>query len=195
MRPAPVWREENGRTIVSVPLAPAGSVFVVFRDEPRGDHLVSVEHQSPAPVTPPKRAELQITKATYGFFAPSGPTFSDVTDQVKALAAKGTREIPANNAFAGDDPAPNIPKQLRVDFRLNGHADSLVAKENATLSLPPSAVVTKAIYGQLPTESRTMDLTAKMAALVTDGELDVRADNVLAGRDPANLTPKELRVE
>ena len=195
MRPAPVWREENGQTKVSVPFTPSGSIFVVFRDQPRGDHLVSVRHQSPVPAVRPKRAELQITKATYGFFGDTSQSFSEVTEQVNALVAKGAREIPANNALAGDDPAPNIAKQLRVDFLLNGQPDFLLAKENSTLSLPASAVVTKALYGELPAKSQTMDLTAKVAALVTDGELIVRADNDLAGRDPATLIPKELRVE
>ena len=143
----------------------------------------------------PKRAELQITKATYGYFGPAGQSFSDVTAQVKALVAKGTLEIPANNDLAGDDPAPNIPKQLRVDFTVNGQPDSAVAAENNDLSLPPSAVVTKAVYGKLPAGRSNQDVTAKLAALVTDGELNVRADNELAGRDPAKDTPKELRVE
>ena len=195
IQPAPVWREENGRTIVPVSFDPAGSIFVVFRDQPSGDHFVSIEHQKPDLVEKTKRAELQITKAAYGYFAPAGQSFRDVTEPVKALVAKGTLEIPANNDFAGDDPAPNIPKQLRVEFTLNGQPGSEVASENDELSLPPAAVVTKAVYGKLVTEDQTMDVTGQLAALVKDGELQVRADNTLTGRDPANNTPKELRVE
>jgi len=193
--PAPVWREENGRTVVPLSFAPSGSVFVVFRDQPRGDHFVSVEHPATDLARKPQRAELRITKATYGFFAPAGQLKTDVTEQVKALAAKGTLEIPANNDFAGDDPAPNLSKQLRVDFILDGHPESKVAAENQNLSLPPAAVVTKAVYGKLAVENQITDVTAKLAALVTDGEMSARADNTLAGRDPAKDTPKELRVE
>ncbi len=197
IQPAPVWREENGRTIIPVQFDPAGSVFVVFRDEPRGDHFVSVQHQPTialvAKTNPP--AELKIIQATYGYFPPTGQTWSDVTENVRALVAKGTFEIPANNNFAGDDPAPNIVKQLRVEFNLNGQQESAVTNENETLTLPPSATVTRAIYGELPGPVQTMDLTAKLASLVANGSLNVRADNVLAGRDPANLIPKELRVE
>jgi hypothetical protein len=40
-----------------------------------------------------------------------------------------------------------------------------------------------------------MDLTAKVNGLVKAGALVVRADNKLAGRDPASMIPKELRVE
>jgi len=40
-----------------------------------------------------------------------------------------------------------------------------------------------------------VDLTRKLAALIKEGELNVRVDNDLAGGDPALLVPKELRVE
>jgi len=195
IRPAPVWREENGRTIVPVSLAAAGSIFVVFRDQPRSDHFISVTHQKTDTVEKTPRAELQITKAAYGYFAPAGQSFRDVTGPVKALVAKGTLEIPANNDLAGDDPAPNIPKKLRVEFTLNGQADSTEAAENDELSLPSSAVVTKAVYGKLGSGDQFQDVTGKLAALVSDGELEVRADNKLTDRDPAQDTPKELRVE
>lgn len=40
--PAPVWREEDGRTIVPLTFDPTGSVFVVFRKPAAGgDHIVS----------------------------------------------------------------------------------------------------------------------------------------------------------
>jgi len=195
IQPAPVWREENGRTIVPVSLAAAGSIFVVFRDPPRGDHFVSVTHQKTDTVEKTPRAKLRITKAAYGYFAPADQSFRDVTGPVKALVAKGTLEIPANNGFAGDDPAPGIPKELRVEFTVDGQADSAVAAENNELSLPPSAIVTKALYGKLGAGDQFQDVTEKLAALVSDGELQVRADNQLAGRDPAKDTPKELRVE
>jgi hypothetical protein len=198
IEPAPVWREENGRTIVPLQFDPSGSVFVVFRTGPLSEHFVSVAHESAASAEPRKPVHLQIIKATYGYFPSGGQTWNDVTGPVKALVAKGTLDIPANNDLAGDDPAPNIVKQLRVDFTLAGRQQSETVEENETLSLPPSAAVTKAVYGKLSTPSQagqTMDVTEKLTSLVKDGELNVRADNSLAGRDPANLVPKELRVE
>ncbi|HEX4348923.1 MAG TPA: glycosyl hydrolase, partial [Verrucomicrobiae bacterium] len=192
---APVWREENGRTIVPVQFDPSGSIFVVFRDKSQAAHLVSVKHQKTGFAGKPKHVELRIVKATYGFFPPSGQSWTDVTKKVQALVAKGTLEIAANNDFAGDDPAPNVPKQLRVGFSVNGQPQSEVAKENDTLALPPDAVVTNAVYGKLAVKNQTMDLTKKLALLVADGQLNVRADSALAGRDPANEVPKELRVE
>ena len=42
-RPAPVWREENGRTIVRLSFPPSGSCFVVFRRKPAGKHVETAE--------------------------------------------------------------------------------------------------------------------------------------------------------
>jgi (4-O-methyl)-D-glucuronate---lignin esterase len=59
--------------------------------------------------------------------------------------------------------------------------------------------VVKAIYGQLASQrgqgDQAVDLTAKLSALVKNGELSVRIDNSLAGGDPASQVPKELRIE
>jgi hypothetical protein len=42
---APVWREEDGRTIVPLQFDPAGSVFVVFRKKAgAGDHIASAKY-------------------------------------------------------------------------------------------------------------------------------------------------------
>lgn len=194
MQPAPIWREENGRTIVPLQFDPAGSVFVVFRDKPQGGHLVAIEQAKMEAAAEPKRAELRIVKAAYGFFPPPKP-WVDVTAKVEALVAKGTLDVPAENDFAGDDPAPNFTKQLRVEYSLNGQPGSDVAKENELLSLPEGVIVTKAVYGQLGTKSEAADVTEKLASLITDGQLNVRVENALAGRDPAIDVPKELRVD
>jgi hypothetical protein len=197
MQPAGIWREEHGRTIVPIHFDPSGSVFVVFRGNSPGDHFVSVSHRRTESGEKPKPAELRILEAAYGYFPPTSEGWADVTDKVKAQVAEGKLEIPAKNDFAGDDPAPNVPKQLRVEFTLNGQLKSETADENENLTLPAAAVVTKALYGKLgaPARAQTKDLTTKLASLVKDGRLSVRADNTLAGGDPANLTPKELRVE
>lgn len=192
---APVWREENGRTIVPIQFDPSGSIFVVFRDKPQAGHFISMEHPKAGFGEKPKHVELRITKAAYGFFPPSGQNWTDVTKTVQTLVAKGTLEIPANNDFAGDDPAPGITKQLLVGFTVNGEPQSKVANENGSLTLPEAAVVTNAVYGKLGAKNQTMDLTKKLALLVADGHLDVVADNAMAGRDPAEMLPKELHVE
>jgi hypothetical protein len=82
-----------------------------------------------------------------------------------------------------------------VEFTVNNRSQIRTAQEGKILTLPTTAVVTKALYGKLPGPARIIDLTRKLQALVADGELTVRAGNTLAGSDPANLTPKELRVD
>ena len=197
-RPAPVWRESDGRTQVPLRLDGGGSTFVVFRKPGTGEHLVSVERRGPS-VIEREPDELVITKAVYGAFSSEGDGWADLTERVKARVRRGERSVPATNQFAGGDPAPNVVKQLRVDVSADGAKRSIVVGENQTLAVPEGAEVVRAFYGILPEESelvdRTVDITAKLAARVADGKLDVVVNNELAGTDPAYLTVKELRVE
>ncbi len=199
IQPAPVWHEENGQTIVPLQFDPAGSIFVVFRAKAAGDHLVSVLRQGPPLAEAPrvKRPELRILKAVYGAF-PGGNGWMDVTKNVKAFLTGTNRLVPASNDMAGRDPIPNTVKALRVEFSANGKRQTAEVNENETWTAPAGAVVLKAYYGKLPRRisdrQQTVDVTAKLAALVHDNELEVRAGNDLAG-DPAYMVPKELRVE
>jgi hypothetical protein len=194
METAPVWREENGRTIVPLQFDPSGSVFVVFRKPASKNHAVtaSMNIQDKKSNHQP---ELVIHHATYGA-AESKPKFADVTAEVKALLAKGTTQIPAGNELAGADPALNVVKQLRVEYSVNGQAHTETVGENQTLELPASAKVTKAIYGNLPDDTgKTMDVTKKLSSLVENGALSVEIDNSLVGEDPLYGKPKECRVD
>jgi hypothetical protein len=196
MDPAPVWREESGRTIVPLQFDPSGSVFVVFRPPVSADHAVSVSQDVRLKKTGPV-PELVILRATYGVAALKRQ-WMDLTEKVKSLAAQGAREIPVSNETAGDDPAPNIVKQLRVEYLVAGQAHTETVDENQTLELPPGARVTKAIYGDLPPAAdaeKKIDLTAKLSRLVEDGALFVQIDNNLAGGDPLSGKPKECTVE
>jgi hypothetical protein len=196
---APVWREENGRTIVPLQFDPAGSVFVVFRSKTRGDHWVSAEQQNRGESRRRKALKFRILNAQYGVFPAAGQNWSDVTAKVKASVARGERTIPASNDFAEEDPAPNVVKELRVEFSLDGRRQFLEAKEGDDLTLPASASVVKALYGQLPPAAgappQIVDVTKELAARIRNNELHVRAGNDLIGRDPAYLTVKKLRVE
>ncbi len=194
MEPAPVWREENGRTIVPLQFDPSGSVFVVFRKPAGQNHAITVstevdDKKSEHPST------LVIHRAIYGAVERK-PQFVDVTDKVKTLLAKGTTEIPANNGFAGADPVIDTVKELRVEYSANGQTHTETAEENQTLELPAAASVSRAIYGDLPVEpQKAIDLTAKLSGLVDDGALSVQINNDLAGADPVSGKPKECRVD
>jgi hypothetical protein len=197
IQPAPVWREEDGRTLVPLSLAPAGSVFVVFRPKPVSDHLVSVQRRiAETGQDGAHHADLRILRAEYGAFADSGESWVDVTTNMQALLAAGKRRIPASNEMAGEDPAPMMLKELRVAYRTRAREEKAVVQEGKTLVLPAEAHVLRARYGQFRLDhDLTKDLTAKLAALVKDGRIQERVDNQLAGGDPAPDIPKELRIQ
>lgn len=199
IEPAPVWREENGRTIVPLRFDPVGSVFVVFRKAVPGDHAVASAVQGfLSPAVSIKPSKLIIRRAIYGVIRQPA-AWTDVTARVKAMASTNALSIVANNDLAGDDPAPNIIKQLRVEYVVNGQRHTDEASEGTTLTLRPGAEIVRAIYGNLTDTSAgsspTIDLTKKLAGLIQDGSLNVVADNDLAGSDPAFGIPKELRVD
>lgn len=193
IRPAPIWHEKDGRICVSLDFDPAGSIFVVFRNRTGGGHFVSAKFHETKSAEPSRPPDLKILRAQYGYFA--GETWKNITEKVKSLVAGGTYVVPADNDFAGDDPASDIPKHLRVEYSLNGTDATAEAKEGEKLYLPHSAKVIKALYGELDTTNRVADLTKKLESRVKQGGLSVRADNALAGNDPASVVPKELRVE
>ena len=194
MEPAPVWREENGRTIVPLQFDPSGSVFVVFRKPADKNHAVTISMEADdtkSEHTP----ELIIRRATYGAIE-SKPKFVDVTAEVKALLAKGITQIPANNELAGADPALNVVKELRVEYSVNGQAHTETAQENQRLELPANAKVASAVYGNLPTDAgKTFDVTEKLSDMVENGALSVEINNSLVGEDPIYGKPKECRVD
>ena len=197
---APLYAERDGRTSVPLRFDPAGSVFVVFRAPAPADHAVAVRRtaqaEAPAPVF-----ELKLLKAEYGAFDDEAdPECKDVTPQVKAALKAGSRRIRAGNELAGD-PAPNVEKELKIDYLLNGEARSVRAGEHQAAEVPAGAEVVRALYGLIaekpePRSDRTVDVTAALAAQVKDGSLSARVDNALAGgKDPAFMTVKELRLE
>ena len=155
-----------------------GSVFVVFRISLAATISFQLEHQN-GRCRGRRNLRSFESSASYGYFQPGSPTWSDVTDKVKAQVAKGQLEISANNDLAGDDPAPNVIKRLRVDYFLNGQPQSEVANEDEVLTLPASAMVTNAVYGKFSGQSKTVDLTEALASLAVGGRLNVRADNNL----------------
>jgi len=196
MEPAAVWHEENGRTTVPLQFDPSGSVFVIFRQTTAEDHAISITKniQTKKSGHVPK---LVIHRAIYGVVTHK-PQSVDVTEKVRALLAKGVTEIPANNDFAGSDPAVNTVKKLRVEYSANGQTHTETVDENQTLELPRTAHITKALYGDLPSATgaeKKIDLTKKLSGLVENGALSVQIDNDFAGGDPLFGEPKECTVD
>jgi len=79
--------------------------------------------------------KIEIIKAEYG----AGAKVKDVT----TILRKHVHDFPvillpspSFNATFGGDPAPGTPKQLRVQYRMDGKQGEAVFKENASIELP-----------------------------------------------------------
>jgi hypothetical protein len=197
IKTAPVYTEADGRTTVPLHFDPAGSIFVVFRKPSDADHVVAVHRSSATPTA--ATSDLSIVKAEYGYFGDAvNPEAVDVTVIVKKAIADGAKHITAGNDLAGD-PAPDVEKELRIEYTVGNEQRKETVAERESIDLPPGVQIIKATYGVLsdePTAPRQVaDVTAKLSSLIADGHLDVHAGSELAGRDPAPLIVKELRVQ
>jgi hypothetical protein len=158
MQPAPMWRVENGHTIVKLNFEQASSIFVVFRQKATApnDPIVSVVRQGEEVVQVPK---LEIAKAIYGDFTKPDGGKVDVTEALKQLVKNGRLQTTASNGLAGD-PAYNVVKELHVDYVLNGEAKSGVYRENQTVRLPDGAASPQPPRPQLRLVDGKLELSA-----------------------------------
>ena len=135
---AKVWREEKGRTIVTLDFKPSGSAFVVFRRPATNRHLVSAKplevNCRPDPVLAEKPHTLVIKKAEYGVFGCGRPDCNSVAERIKPGVKVGV-----NNGAMGGDPAFGSIKQLEVRYTLDGKAKRDVASEGSHYTLPKNA--------------------------------------------------------
>ena len=129
---APLWQADKTHTSVTLQLAPAESVFVVFRKNAKpGKQLTKIERTggTTAIAKPPV---LEILSARYE--ATDGAGGADVTAKVKELVAAGETEIPATNALFGDPISLHV-KHLKISYTLDGKPQEKTVGENATLVL------------------------------------------------------------
>jgi len=146
-------------------------------------------------------ARLVIVNALYGNLSDPAAT-TNVTKIVAALVNNDTLDFHPNNDILGGDPAPNIPKQLQVDYTIDGVDGSKTAFEGGNFKLsaihPASAkksrlVILKAVYGDLP-NGQSSDVTANLADMVENDSLEVTVGNNGLG-DPAWGKSKQLDVD
>jgi hypothetical protein len=145
LRDAGVWRQENGRTAVSLRLPPSGSLFVVFRRE--------AGHGDPIAAVTPKNGE---STALAPLWIENGQAWAAENGQWKLTRQSGkTRDVsatgvPAPQSVAGPwtvtfPPGQNAPEPIQLaELRsLSEHADvnvkhfSGTAAYEASFVLPP----------------------------------------------------------
>lgn len=135
MEPAPFWRQEKGRTVVSLRLDPAQSVFVVFRKPAPSGHLVSGFRQGPeAPKDAVERIEIKSAR----YEAIDGSRGADVTARVAQMVAEGYLEVSATNDVFGD-PVPDVVKQLRMEWTVDGKLRQATEREGSSIALSSRA--------------------------------------------------------
>ena len=97
-----------------------------------GDKAAAREVLTQAGIGPVK---LEIVKAEYG----TATKQKDVTAALKRLATDLpliALPTPGYSASLGGDPAPGTPKQLKVQYRINGKAGEATFPDNAAILLP-----------------------------------------------------------
>jgi hypothetical protein len=149
--------------------------------------------------------QYRVVRAFYGTLQNN----LDVTARVRELIGRNDRFRVVNDTF-DRDPAPGVPKMLRVEARAaNGQTRFFEFPEDSRFDLAPFVAdpgaaaatspgtaglnealrIVRAEYGA---DDRWTDITAILQARVTNGRMMVRIDNDLAGSDPAPKRPKEL---
>lgn len=93
------------------------------------------------PAGQPAKKVLKINKAIYGDLPDQLVTVPDmitvdITDRLRAQIKNGTLQTRVTNEFAGGDPVLNVPKQLKVIYRLDGVEKTALIRENEMLRLP-----------------------------------------------------------
>jgi hypothetical protein len=146
-------------------------------------------------------AGLVIVNAVYGNLSNPAAT-TNVTKIVAAMVNDNALNFHIDNGVFGGDPAEGLPKELKVDYTIDGVADTKTASEGSRLRLsanPPASpkksrlVIVKAVYGDLPYGQAT-DVTADLADMVENDGLELTVGDNTFG-DPAWGKAKKLRVD
>jgi hypothetical protein len=128
--PAPVWRESNGITLVTLQMSAADSVFIVFRAPAKADHLVDVAITSGS-AKPNAAPIISVEMARYE--AVDGTGGADVTDKVAEMVRAGATSVDATNENFGDPTTLHV-KRLHVVYTLDGKRMDKSIGENEELT-------------------------------------------------------------
>lgn len=145
----------------------------------------------------------QIISAYYG----AQGRGSDVSRRIQRMVNAGERRISVTNDTMGGDPAPGVPKRLRVTYEVGGRQYSQVVAENSWLTIRGGGggggydggygqdagrlVIVRALYGA---HGRRSDVTGIVQSQINSGQRRVFVSNRTLGGDPTPGVPKTLRV-
>ena len=169
---------KDGRTWVSLSLAPHKSCFVVFKRggklDPRTVVSIAKDGKTLASSGPDHMARPReictVLEARYGDLATPG-RWADVSAKLQKALDMRTAKITVGNAWAECDPAYQTPKSFSAKIRLpNGQVTSLSARENQTVDLPlaESKTLIRENGGGYPIPFESGDYTITRADGTTD---------------------------
>lgn len=122
-----LYKTDKDITTIPITFDPFGSVFVVFqKNQTSTPHPLSLAVATNEKKTDhPSPADFEILKATYG----AEEKIVDVTTTVASMITNGTLSMHVDTTtLKVPDPAPNVVKQLILEYKLNG--------ETATMTIP-----------------------------------------------------------
>ncbi len=197
---AAMYDEHDGITHVVIPFDPSGSVFVAFRERRGHDNPVSALSLDGKPILAARPEPLPtalIQRATYGILEDPRRT-RDVTAEVQRRIDAGERTFTVSSLAAAGDPAPNTPKSLSIDYKIDDRTFHVAARDSDPIRVSRNAVnakVLKARYGILDDPRRTRDVRDRVQRIIDAGETGFVVARMADGDDPAFLVVKTLELE
>ena len=76
-------------------------------------------------------AALEIKRATYG----KDGQVADVTETIRKSVVSGSLSVKVGNDLSNGDPAPNVVKELRIEFTLDGKDEVRTAAEGESITV------------------------------------------------------------
>lgn len=138
--------------------------------------------------------EIEIISAKYG----SGDSWIDLTEKAKTcVIANVAALIPADNGFAGGDPAKGKPKKLVVEYKLDGETKTAESPERQPLLISnvkadsdPALKVLHAFYGA---KDKWLDVSSFVNEAIANNK-ELTANNAVFKKDPIPGVAKRLVV-
>lgn len=194
---AAVFGRTATTTKVPLRLGPGESVFVVFgHGAPASDPIVRLTRNGRDVWAQKPSAPIHILKATWGAM----PRSADVTETVQRMVAEGEREFRPTELGVGD-PAPNVPKELRIEYQVGDERRVATCPDFGSLTLggPDDAAkqikVLSAIWGPPGEKGGWRDATDQVRRKLAGGATSFTVAELVDEGDPAPMVVKTLRVE
>jgi hypothetical protein len=134
-----------------------------------------------------------ILRAEYGI----GNSWADVTQRVRSLVQGNTLNFRVDNNTLRTDPRPGQKKILRLEIREGNRTRQMTFRENDYVRLRGYSPFgdLEIIRGRYGIGNRSIDVTARLNAMVRGDQLRLRVSNEAMGGDPVRNQRKALIVQ